>query len=1028
MFPHALQEGRPPAGEVVLRASWLGHWRAPWPLARGRRWGDAAWTLAALGQAWLLGGGEGRWPRLAWEAKHGPGPHPAGPPDAWAEGPDPAWVALLRHGSAKADPERPGPKEDPRQCWAWERLLQGDGAPWMALGTVLLDLPERLRWIAPLGAVEADGTLRLPPFLEALVPPALRRLPPEWWETLLGAQDAEGRLLPAGAPPGDVDLGRLLAADALAPLWLEQPPEGLPEDSPHLHRLPDGRRVLAPRLRAWGRAPGACPEALARLLPTGLAFGQAPRAPLTELLEGRAPAGESLPPGWEPALARDLEAGLHTGTPPESGDPVLDRLRVRWGGALPPPAEGYPAWGVDAHPCADPFHWMAEGLRAFHASDLEKALHAFGWSHAHFQRLGSPFWAARSAANAAQAALLWGDPEIYAWWLRTEGPQPSPYGELQEAQLLELRGDAAGAERLLRELASRAPELEQPWMHLGGKAVETGNREGIREALAHLEHPEYRLLLEAALAGFPEAAPMGFHPELALFWSCHRACAGREPVEAFWTAWEACSNRAMRLECGLRLAEAIPASRAPARLLELQVLVQRGGNAQQAARLKALWPAPGQTPAESPEAQILAWLAARPFRAWILAGGSPLGPGGPPPEAVLARMQAEGELPPCLLEDGRVWWGFPLQWQGASVGSALVALPREASLEACAELALLAPWVAELAPRIPPPPEASEGELLADGSEPMASLLAELRRVAPSELPVLLLGPTGSGKELAARELHRQSARYGPLVPVNVCAFAEGLLESELFGHVKGAFTGADRTRGGAIEAADGGTLFLDEVADLSPRLQSLFLRVLQEREVRKVGDQRAVKVDVRFVAATHKDLEALAERGLFRRDLLYRLQGAVLTLPALRERRHEMPFLLPRLVGRLAAERGRPAPPVAPGLAQALARLPWPGNFRELVHTLERTMLRCGNAPLTPAHFPELQAPGGPERTWAEATRAFQRRLLRETLQRHGYRIAESAEALGLTRAALYATAKRLDVDVVAERMERRTDATTAQ
>jgi DNA-binding NtrC family response regulator len=318
---------------------------------------------------------------------------------------------------------------------------------------------------------------------------------------------------------------------------------------------------------------------------------------------------------------------------------------------------------------------------------------------------------------------------------------------------------------------------------------------------------------------------------------------------------------------------------------------------------------------------------------------------------------------------------------------------------------------------VPPPPDASEW-LLTDGSEPMASVMRELQRVAPSELSVLILGATGSGKELAARELHRRSGRTGALVAVNCAAFAEGLLESELFGHTKGAFTGASQDRKGAIETAHRGTLFLDEVADLSPRLQSLLLRVLQEREVRRVGSDRAVTVDVRFVAATHRPLEELAARGIFRRDLLFRLKGTVLALPSLSERRHELDWLLPRLVSLSAVDMKRAAPPIVPGLDRALARLPWPGNFRELRHALERAMLRCGDGPLAPAHFPELDQPAYESRAWEEATRAFQKQLLLDALRRHRFRAADAAEALGLARPALYAAAKRLGLDFAAERV----------
>jgi DNA-binding NtrC family response regulator len=300
----------------------------------------------------------------------------------------------------------------------------------------------------------------------------------------------------------------------------------------------------------------------------------------------------------------------------------------------------------------------------------------------------------------------------------------------------------------------------------------------------------------------------------------------------------------------------------------------------------------------------------------------------------------------------------------------------------------------------------------------MATVLRELDRVADSDLPVLILGPTGSGKELAAEEVHRRSGRSGPLVPVNCSAFAEGILESELFGHTKGAFTDAHRDRKGSIESARGGTLFLDEVADLSPRLQSLLLRVLQEREIRRVGSDHAVKVDVRFIAATHRSLEELASAGSFRRDLLFRLQGAVLHLPALSDRRHEFPFLLPRLTVRAAQAAKRPIPALAPGLPQALSKLPWPGNVRELLHALERAILRCDDGILKPRHFPELDAPLLQSHTWEEATRAFQRRLLLDTLQVCGFRVADAAQALGLARPALYATARRLGVDLLAERI----------
>ena len=297
----------------------------------------------------------------------------------------------------------------------------------------------------------------------------------------------------------------------------------------------------------------------------------------------------------------------------------------------------------------------------------------------------------------------------------------------------------------------------------------------------------------------------------------------------------------------------------------------------------------------------------------------------------------------------------------------------------------------------------------------MAGVLAEMGRLGPSRLSLVVQGPSGSGKELAARELHRLSRRPGPLVAVNCSALAESLLESELFGHVQGAYTGALRERKGALACAQGGTLFLDEVAELSPRLQALFLRVIQEREVRPVGSDISHRVDVRFLAATHRDLDSLAGTGAFRQDLLYRLQGAVLALPALAQRRHEFPYLIPRLVAQVATDAGRETPALEPGLPEALAARPWPGNFRQLLHALERALLHCDRGPLTRSLFPGAPVP--PPRTWQQATREFQRELLLETLHRHQFQVIAAARALGLARPALYAAARRLGVDLAMER-----------
>ncbi|MDE3244856.1 MAG: sigma 54-interacting transcriptional regulator, partial [Acidobacteriota bacterium] len=193
-------------------------------------------------------------------------------------------------------------------------------------------------------------------------------------------------------------------------------------------------------------------------------------------------------------------------------------------------------------------------------------------------------------------------------------------------------------------------------------------------------------------------------------------------------------------------------------------------------RLRALWPAPVPGSELDPKELLSRWLAARDRPTWLI-WGSPMeavGHGEPPPEGLLSRLHQDGHMAPCELS-GWIWWGFPLHWEGAAVGSALLAMKPGEPLEAPLEPQLLAPWLAKLNPGIAAEPVPDGGELLSDGSEPMATLLRELARVAPSELPVLILGPTGSGKELTARELHRRSGRPGPLVPVNCSAFSESL-------------------------------------------------------------------------------------------------------------------------------------------------------------------------------------------------------------------------------------------------------------
>ncbi len=996
---------------LTLQAAWLGHWKSPWPLTRGRKWGDLPWALFALSEAWLMGGRENKWPQCEWEARRPFGPRPTSIPAHHDAQPDPAWISLLRHGSAKIPAQLKGPKENPLLTWCWSALLEGDGTPFMAFGSVLLDRFTRQRWIPLLGAVDSTGALQLPPFLDILIPAGFKTLPKDWWPFLLRSLDFEGRLLPEGAL-GEVPFDRLRPyLDSFA---LQELPDSLRDcvGASWLQELADGQWMIAPQVRAFARGMGPSNT----LLPPSLALGDEPGSDFSDLFDGLIPSNH--PEGWEPSISADLTGSAWPPFPGPSGSPTWDRLRVRWGSELPEISTGYPAWGTRAHPCSDPFHWMAEGLRAYHAQDLEVALRAFTLAHAHFERLHANFWCDRAAANAEQAALYWADHQSLGFWQAAQAKPVSPFKELKEATRFTVEGDWTTAMKCLRALVAAFPHEPHAWVLIGQRGLETGHQDWVREALPHITNHGFKLLFEASLGAMAEAPPPDLHPEQRLLWEFHRLLRGHAKSQDFWAAWEACPSHYLRLEAGLALLEARETERNPSVLLALQAIADRAAMHHHQDRLRLLWPSPVLSSGFEPKELLSRWLAQRTRPTWLL-WGTPMevmGHGEPPPEGLLSRLHQDGHVAPCELR-GWIWWGIPLQWEGAVVGSVLVALKPDDALEPPLDPQLLAPWLASLNPGILAEPVPEGGELLTDGSEPMATLLRELARVAPSELPVLILGPTGSGKELTARELHRRSGRPGPLVPVNCSAFTESLMESELFGHLKGAFTGAVSDRKGSIESAQGGTLFLDEVADLSPRLQSLLLRVIQEHEVRKVGSDHSVQVDVRFVSATHRPLDELAASGAFRRDLLYRLQGTTLRLPSLRERSHEFPYLLPRLVSMIATASKREVPELATGLPQSLAKLPWPGNVRELRHAIERALLRCGKGPLKLEHFPELQQPEYQSHTWEEATHGFQRRLLLETLRRCGFRAAEAAESLGIARPALYTAAKRLDIDLVAER-----------
>ena len=235
----------------------------------------------------------------------------------------------------------------------------------------------------------------------------------------------------------------------------------------------------------------------------------------------------------------------------------------------------------------------------------------------------------------------------------------------------------------------------------------------------------------------------------------------------------------------------------------------------------------------------------------------------------------------------------------------------------------------------------AESRQFVAGSAVMRDVLELAARVAPLETTVLVQGESGTGKEFIVRMIHDESPRAaGPLVSVNCAALTETLLESELFGHVRGAFTGAVRDKAGLFEVAGGGTLFLDEIGDVTPAVQAKLLRALQEREIRRVGAERTIKVDARIVAATNRDLRAAVAAGDFREDLYYRLAVFVITVPPLRERRDDIPLLVDRFVRRAATRLGKKVEAVVPEAMSGLIEYQWPGNVRELEHAVERAVI----------------------------------------------------------------------------------------
>lgn len=311
--------------------------------------------------------------------------------------------------------------------------------------------------------------------------------------------------------------------------------------------------------------------------------------------------------------------------------------------------------------------------------------------------------------------------------------------------------------------------------------------------------------------------------------------------------------------------------------------------------------------------------------------------------------------------------------------------------------------------------------------EVMKKLMAQVERVAASESRVCILGETGTGKELVARTLHDRSPRAsGPFVTLNCAAVPAELIESELYGHEKGSFTGAAARHVGKFEQAEHGTIFLDEIGDMPLPMQAKLLRVLEEGEIERIGGDKPIRVDVRVLVATHRDLETLVREGKFRQDLFHRVYVFPLVLPPLRERREDIPKLVEHFARQVCAQNNWKPIPFAPEAIEALTAYAWPGNVRELRNVVERLMLLASSEGVTEdtvqAALPSSTQPtlavhaSGP---LAERVQTFERETILAELKRSNYHMTNAAKSLGLERSHLYKKMEQLGIDLQKTRRE---------
>ena len=314
--------------------------------------------------------------------------------------------------------------------------------------------------------------------------------------------------------------------------------------------------------------------------------------------------------------------------------------------------------------------------------------------------------------------------------------------------------------------------------------------------------------------------------------------------------------------------------------------------------------------------------------------------------------------------------------------------------------------------------------------EVMRRVMAQVERVAAGETRICILGETGTGKELVARTIHERSARAGrPFITLNCAAVPAELIESELFGHEKGSFTGAAGRHVGKFEQADGGTIFLDEIGDMPLAMQAKLLRVLEEGEVERIGGDKPIAVNVRVLVATHRDLEARVREQKFRQDLFHRIYVFPLVLPPLRERRDDIPLLIEHFASQVSAQNGWKPVPFTPEASEALQSHPWPGNVRELRNMVERLMLLASDGQVDLATV-ELALPktsagetssihGISSGALADRVQSFEREVILAELKRSAHNVSLAAKSLGLERSHLYKKAEQLGIDLRALRRE---------